>query len=139
MLKAIATIFFLVSTGLAQSSSDGSFSVHHVTKPNFSLTAAQMHEAEKLYQNTCAVVQRDFHSSRELHPRFTVMLGAEHDEVHGREEIWLTKWNPAMFVQGVVVVAFDQVLTADAIKQLAKRAIQSSNAVVDMAELKQTH
>jgi hypothetical protein len=139
MLKAIVTTLFLLSTCMAQTSSDSSFSVRHVTKPGFSLTPAQMREAEKLYQNACAVVQRDYHSSNELRPRFTVILGAEHDEVHGRTEIWLKRWNPAMFAQGVVVVAFDQVLTADVIKQLARRAVQYSNATVDVAEVKPTH
>jgi hypothetical protein len=139
MLKAIVTIFFLLSTGFAQTSSDGSFSVRHITMPGVSLTPAQMHEAEKLYRNACAVVRRDFHSRIELHPRFTVVLGAELNEVHGRTEIWLTKWNPAMFTQGVVVVAFDQVLTADVVKQLAIRAVQYSNATVDVAEIKETH
>jgi hypothetical protein len=136
MLKVIVTLFLLASTCMAQSSSDGSFLVRHVKKADFSLTPAQMREAEKLYQSTCAVVQRDFHSSSELHPRFTVILGAEHDEVHGRTEIWLTKWDPAVFAQGVVVLAFDQVLTAEVVHQLAKRAIQYSNAMVDVLELK---
>jgi hypothetical protein len=139
MLKAMVTLFLLVSTGIAQSSSDGFFVVRHVTKPGASLTPAQMHDAEKLYQNTCAVVQRDFHRSSELHPRFTVVLGAERNEVHGNTEIWLTKWNPAMFAEGVVVMAFQQVLTTDVIKQLAKRAVQYSDAMIDVSELKQTH
>jgi hypothetical protein len=139
MLKAIVALFLLVSTCIAQSSSDGFFVVRHVTKPGSSLTPAQMHDAEKLYQNTCAVVQRDFHSGSELHPRFTVILGAERNEVHGNTEIWLTKWNPAMFAEGVVVVAFHQVLTTDVIKQLAKRAVRYSDAMIDVSELKQTH
>ena len=101
-----------------------------------------MHEAEKLYRNTCAMVQRDFHSSGELHPRFTVVLGTEHDELyeaHGKTEMWLTKWDPAMFAQGVVMLAFHQLLTTDAIQQLAKRAVQYSDATVDAVELKQAH
>jgi hypothetical protein len=139
MLKAIVTILLLVSAGLAQSSSDGSFSVRHITKPGVSLTPAQMHEAEKLYRNACAVVKSDFHSNAELRPRFTVILGAEHNEVRGRGEIWLTKWNSAMFAEGVVVVAFDQVLTSDVVKQLAIRAVQYSNATVDVAEIQSNH
>ena len=137
MLKAVVTFFLLVSTSLAQSSSDGRFAVRHVTKSGSSLTPAQMHEAEKIYENTCAVVQRDFHSSTELRPRFTIILGAQRNEVHGNTEIWLTKWSPAMFAEGVVVVAFHQVLTNDVIKQLAKRAVEYGDATVDVAELKQ--
>jgi hypothetical protein len=139
MLKALVTTFLMVSLCIAQSSSDGSFSVRHITKPGVALTPAQMHEAEKLYRNACAVVKRDFHGRKELRPQFAVILGAEQDEVHGRSEIWLRKWNPAMFTQGVVVVAFDQVLTADMVKQLAIRAVQYSDATVDVAEIKPAH
>jgi len=138
MLKAIVTLLFLASTCAAQSSSDGSFSVRHVTEHSHPLTAVQMHEAEKLYRNACAAVQRDLHIGVELRPRFTVLLGAPNNEVHNGAEIWLTKWNPQMFVEGAVVVAFDQVLTPDAIKRLAKRAILDSNAMVDVTELRET-
>jgi hypothetical protein len=138
MLKALVTTFFMVSLGIAQSS-DSFFSARHMTKPGVSLTPAQMQEAQKLYRNACAEVQRDFHSKSELRPRFTVILGTDHDEVHGRTELWLTKWNPSMFAQGVVVMAFDQVLTADLVRQLAGRAIQYSNATVDVTELHQTN
>jgi len=44
-----------------------------------------------------------------------------------------------MFAEGVVVVAFQQVLTTDVIKQLARRAVQYSDAMIDVSELKQTH
>ena len=138
MLKAMATLMLAGTACLAQSSSDGSFLVRHLTKASFSLSPAQMREAEKLYRNTCAVVQRNFHPSSELHPHFTVIVGADHNEVHGRTEIWLKKWDPDMFARGVVVVAFDQVLTADVINQLAKRAVHSSVAIVDVADLKQS-
>jgi hypothetical protein len=137
MLKALVTTFFMVSLCIAQSS-DSFFSARHITKPGVSLTPAQMREAQKLYRNACAVVQRDFHSKSELRPRFAIVLGTDHDEVHGRTEIWLTKWNPSMFAQGVVVMAFDQVLTADLVKRLAGRAVQYSNATVDVTELQQT-
>jgi hypothetical protein len=136
MLRAMVVLFLFGTTCLAQSSSDGSFLVRHRSNAKYSLSPTQMREAEKLYRNTCAVVQRDFHSRAELHPKFTVIVGSEHNEVHGRTEIWLTKWNPVVFAQGVVVVAFDQILTSDAIQQLAKWAVQSSEATVDVADLK---
>ncbi len=48
MVKAIFTLLVLASAGLAQSSSDGPLSVHHSTYANFSLTPAQMRQAESL-------------------------------------------------------------------------------------------
>jgi len=136
-LKAVITVLLLVSACLAQSSSDGFFVVRRATKHASSLTPAEMREAEKLYRYTCAAVHDDFHNGTELHPRFTVILGARRNEVHGEKEIWLTKWNPAMFAEGVVVVAFHDVLSADVIRRLARRALQYSDTMVDVVELKQ--
>ena len=136
MLKVMFTLLVLASAGLAQSSSDGSFSVQHSKHAKFSLSPAQMREAESLYQTACAVVQRDFHSTSELHPHFKVLLGAEHDLVRAQNEIWMKKWDPMVFAEGVVVVAFYQLLTADMIKQLGSRALRYSNAAVDVAGLK---
>jgi len=118
MLKTIAALLFLASTCIAQSSADGFFVVRNIKKSDALLTPAQMREAEKLYQSACAVVQRDFHGNAELRPQFTVLLGTDRNEVHGRTEIWLKQWSHAMFTEGVVVLAFDQLLTGDAIKQL---------------------
>jgi hypothetical protein len=116
MLKTIAALLFLASTCIAQSSADGFFVVRNIKKPGALLSPAQMREAVKLYQSACAVVQRDFHGNAELRPRFTVLLGTEQNEVHGRTEIWLT---------------------GDAIKQLGKQAVERATAIVDLAELKQ--
>ena len=115
MSKIVFVLLALSLGGVAQTSSDGSFSVHHSTKANFSLSAAQMHEAESIYHSACAVVHRTFQGGAgELHPHFTVTIGADHDEVHGMritgDEIWMKKWNPGIFAEGVVVLAFDQSL-----------------------------
>ena len=135
MLKVVFTLLVFVAAGLAQSSSKGLFSVHHAKHTNFSLSPAQMREAESLYQNACAVVQRDFHTD-ELHPHVAVTIGTERDEVRVRAvgaEIWMTKWDPVVFAQGVVVLAFNQLLTTDRIQQLSARAIRYSGATVDVA------
>jgi hypothetical protein len=137
MLKVMFTLLVLASAGLAQSSSDGSFSVHHSKHANFSLSPVQMREAESVYQSACAVVQHDFHRvAGELHPHFTVIVGADDNEVHGNAEIRMKKWNPLLFAEGVVVLAYYQVLTADVIKQLGNRAVLYSNATTDVAGLK---
>jgi hypothetical protein len=141
MLKGMFVLLVLSSTGLAQSSSDGSFSVRHLKNASYSLKPAQMREAERIYRSACAVVQHDFHNgSSELHPRFTVIIGAERDEVHTThspaDEILMTKWDPLVFAQGAVVLAFDQMLPLDVSAQLAKRAFRQSNATVDVAGFK---
>jgi hypothetical protein len=142
MLKVMFTLLVLASASLAQSSSDGSFFVRNAKHENSALTPRQMREAERLYQNACAVVQRDFHSTGELQPRFTVVVGAPRNEVHssgmkddGSAEIWIKKWDPRPFAQGVVVLAFHEMLTRDVITQLSNRAVRYSNASVDVAGL----
>ena len=147
MLKVLCTLIVLASASLAQSSSDGSFSVRHSKHEKFSLNPSQMHEAEILYKSACEVVQRDFRSTDgELRPHFTVIIGAERNEVkavvartrqtEGLVEIRLKKWNPMLFAQGVVVVAFDHMLTSDMVAQLGKRAVRYSGATVNVADLK---
>jgi hypothetical protein len=137
MLKAIAALLFLASACVGQSSADGFFVVRNIKQSDGLLTPAQMREAERLYLNACVVVRHDFHSNGELRPRFTVLLGTERNEVHGRTEIWLKRWSQSVFTQGVVVLASDQVLTEDVIKQLGRQAVQRAAATVDLAELKQ--
>lgn len=139
MLKVIVTAMFLVTSCLGQSSSGGFFVVRHIKKSEFSLTPAQMREAEKLYISICAVVQREYPGSGELRPRFTVLLGADRDEVYSQTEIWLRQWNSGLFAQGVAVLAFNQLLTTDLVRKLAKRGIQQSNAMVDVTDLKEQH
>jgi hypothetical protein len=148
MLKMVFTLLFLASVGLAQSSSDGSFTVHHAKHASFSLTPEQMREAESVYQSACVVVQNDFHSSAgEFHlPHFTVVIGADSNSVRGNivhtkegtgePEIRLKKWNPSVFAQGVVVLAFDHLLTSDLVTQLGDRAVRYSGATVDVSNLK---
>jgi len=147
MLKVMFTLLILASVGLAQSSTDGSFSVHHAKQAKFSIGPTQMREAENLYKSACAVVLHDFHNSvGELHPHFTVVIGADRDEVQGlmvqtdrvrgNAELRMKKWNPTVFAQGVVVLAFDELLTADVINQLGSRAVRYSAATVNVVELK---
>src|SRR5579872_5900237 len=137
MFKPMVTLLIVVSAAIAQSSSDRSFSVHHSKHANFSLSRAQMREAESLYHSACVVVDQDFHSSPgPVHPHFTVVIGAETNEVHNMEEIRMRKWNPTIFAEGVVILAYQQELTADKVKQLGNRAVRYSNAIVDVAALK---
>ncbi|HEY6370277.1 MAG TPA: hypothetical protein VIX37_06840, partial [Candidatus Sulfotelmatobacter sp.] len=122
MWKTLLISFALSLPGLAQTSSDGSFSVHHLKRANFSLKPEQMRDAENIYRNACVVVQRDFLSAAcELHLRFTVVIGAERDEVLARrttqaDELWMKKWDPNVSAQGVVLLAVEQSLTPDVVQ-----------------------
>ena len=138
MFKVLTTLLLCACMSFAQSSSDGMFVVQNLKTSTPLLTAAQMRQAEKLYHSACTIVERDFHAT-DLRPRFTVIIGTDHDEVHGRTEIWLKRWNPAVFTEGVVVLAFNQVLTPDAIKHMGEKAVLYTNATIDVADFRRDH
>lgn len=132
MLKIMFVLLALPLVALAQASSDQSFSVHHSKKATFSLSTVQMREAERLYKSACMVVQRDFQTA-DLRPHFTVIIGADRNEVHTESEIWMKEWNPMVFARGVVLIAL---LKTKAIDRLTDRAVRYSNATVDVSALK---
>lgn len=68
-------------------------------------------EAQKIYLSACSVVQREFARTTPLAPQVTLVLGADKNEVWftGRE-IRLTKWNDHAFAQGVVWLAFEDLM-----------------------------
>jgi hypothetical protein len=133
MLRILLALLILTSAVLAQSSSDGSFSVRDITHANPVLNPAQLREAESIYQNACAVVEHDFHSSNLKHPHVDVIVGADRDLVHGRTEMWMTKWDRDKFAQGIVLLLL---LNTNVIEQLSSRAVRYSNATVNVSTMK---
>ena len=133
MLKILLALLLLAPGLLAQSSSDGLFSVRDIAHAGTVLTPAQMREAEGIYQNACAVVQHDFHSADLKHPHVDVFVGTDRDLVHGRSEIWMKKWDRDRFAQGVVLLLL---LNTDLIEQLSSRAVRYSNATIDVSTVK---
>jgi len=133
MWKVIVVMLVLTSAVLAQSSPNGSFSVHDIANANPVLTPAQLREAESIYQNACVVVEHDFHSSDLKHPHVDVIVGTDRDLIHGRSEIWMTKWDRDKFAQGIVLLLL---LNTDVIEQLSSRAVRYSNATVNVSTMK---
>ena len=129
----IVVMFVLTSGLLAQTSTDQSFSVHDIAHDKAVLTPAQMHEAEIIYHNACAVVQQDFHSAELKHPHVDVIVGTDRDLVHSRSEIWMKKWDREKFAQGVVLLLL---LNTDVIEQLSSRAVRYSNATTNVSTMK---
>jgi hypothetical protein len=92
-----------------------------------------MREAESIYQNAYAVVQHDFHSGDLKHPHVDVIVGTDRDLIHGRSELWMTKWDRDKFAQGIVLLLL---LNTDVIEQLSSRAVRYSNATIDVSTMK---
>jgi len=92
-------------------------------------------EADKVYLSSCAVVQREFGIGHELRPAVTLVIGAEKDVLEfSRREIRLTKWDPYLFAQGVVVLAFEDLLPKKEVLSVAKRAVSWADSTIDIRE-----
>jgi hypothetical protein len=131
MLKVFLALLAFSPALLGQSSSDGSFSIRDIAHGSAVLTPAQLREAESIYQNACAIVQHDFHSGDLRHPHVDVIVGADRDLIHGRSEMWMTKWDRDKFAQGVVLLLL---LNSDVIEQLSSRAVRYSNATINVSK-----
>lgn len=95
-------------------------------------------EAEKVYLSACAVVQREFGASRELRPRVTLVLGAHKDNqglFFKSREIRLAKWDRYMFAQGVVWLAFEDLMPEEQLLLVSKRAVAWADATVAVGQM----
>jgi len=93
-------------------------------------------EAEKIYSSACSVVEREFDIKHPLHPQVRLVLGADKNEIWfvGRE-IRLTKWNPYAFAQGVVWLAFEDLMPSQQRLTIAKRAMTWADSTVEIKQL----
>jgi hypothetical protein len=90
-------------------------------------------EAEKIYLSACSAVQREFGNHQGVTPRVTLVLGADRDVVSLDErEIRLTKWDRHAFAQGVVVFAFEDLMSVEQRLMLAKRAVIWADSTIDV-------
>ena len=93
-------------------------------------------EAEKIYFSACAVVREEFDVKRPILPRIKLVLGASKNGVLWDErEIWLTRWDPYLFAQGVVMLAFAEIMTGDRRMLMTKRAMNWADSTVEIKRL----
>ena len=66
----------------------------------------------------------------------TLVIGADEDRAYwGTREIRLTKWDPYLFAQGVVIFAFEDLLPDGERMAVAKRAVTWADSTVDAKNL----
>jgi hypothetical protein len=93
-------------------------------------------EVEKVYLSACSVVREEFDSKRSTLPRVKLVLGTGQNRVlFDEREIWLTRWNRYLFAQGVVMLAFDDLLTGDRKIAMTKRAVNWADSTVEIERL----
>ena len=136
-LATLLTISLGKTIGLAQTTAFGEqttvptgLTIHNVSNKKW-----QSAEATKVYLSSCAVVQREFGIGHELRPGVTLVVGAEKDILEfNRREIRLTKWDPYLFAQGVVMLAFEDLLPKKELLTVAKRAVNWAGSTIDARE-----
>ena len=80
-------------------------------------------QAWKIYIAACTTVEREFGATRLLRPRIVLVLGAEKDRLDWEEgEIRLREWDPYLFTQGVMALAYRQLMPLH-VGLSAKRAL----------------
>jgi hypothetical protein len=97
-------------------------------------------EANRIYASACMLVAREVRPEHppELRPQFTLVLGAEKDQLVERNhkiELRLKEWNREKFAHGVVLLAAREVLQNKAVMMLTQRTLSWTDAVVPAAEL----
>jgi len=126
-VKFVISVLALAGAGLAQ---DG-LTIDNKHKERLSTS-----EAEKIYSSACSVVEREFDVKHPLHPQVRLVLGADKNEIWfvGRE-IRLTKWSSYAFAQGVVWLAFEDLMPSQQRLTIAKRAVTWADSSVEIERL----
>ena len=126
-VKFVISLLALAGTGWAQ---DG---LRIVNKHQERVSTP---EAEKIYSSACSVVEREFNLNHPLRPQVRLVLGADKNEIWlvGRE-IRLTKWSPYAFAQGVVWLAFEDLMPSQQRLTIAKRAVTWADSTVEIERL----
>jgi hypothetical protein len=107
-----------------------------LTIQNRSREKVQEAEVQKLYVSACAIVRQEFHDQHLDNPAMTLVIGADKDEMLSNErEIRLVRWNPYLFAQGVVMLAFQDLLTVQRKLNMTTRAVSQADATVAVQQL----
>jgi len=130
--KLASVVLILATTCLAQAG----LTVHSKGKQKWPAA-----EAEKIYVSACSLVQGEFGNGRAGMPAITLVLGADKDIVlFDRREIGLMHWDPYLFAQGVVMLAFDDLMPLQPMplpqrNTIANRAVRWAYSTVDAKQL----
>jgi hypothetical protein len=126
-IKSVVCWLLLITSCVAQEG---------LTIKNRSKEKVQDVEVQKLYASACAVVRQEFHDSHVNNPVVTLVIGADKDEMLAEErEIRLVRWDPYLFAQGVVMLAFHDLLTVERRLSMTSRAVSQSDASVAVQQL----
>jgi hypothetical protein len=74
--------------------------------------------------------------NRAVRPQFKVVLGGAKNSVnYDQRELTLTKWDPYLFAQGVVMLSVEDLMSPKQRAELARRAVSWADATIDVHHL----
>jgi len=127
MLKSAMLIATFASACWAQ---EGSVNVGSEGKQKWSPS-----EVNKVYLSACTAVQREFGNSI-VRPTIALVLGADKDAVDfNKKTILLKRWDRSLFAEGVVILAFQDLLTPQRRMVITNRAMNLAQATVNVREI----
>jgi hypothetical protein len=93
-------------------------------------------EVDKVYLSACTAVQREFGDSIVLRPPVALVLGADANAVDfDKKTILLKRWDHSLFAEGVVMLAFEDLLTPQRRMMMTNRAVNLAQATVNIGEI----
>jgi hypothetical protein len=93
-------------------------------------------EVDKVYLSACTAVHREFGDSIVLRPPVALVLGADTNAVDfDKKSILLKRWDRSLFAEGLVILAFEDLLTPQQRMTITNRAVNLAQATVDLAEI----
>lgn len=93
-------------------------------------------EVNKVYLSACTAVQREFGNSIVLRPTIALVLGADKNAVNfDKKTVLLKRWDQSLFAEGVVILAFEDLLTPQRRMMMTNRAVNLAQASVNIAEI----
>jgi len=128
MLKSAMLVAAFASICCAQ---EGNVNVSSEGKQKWSPS-----EVNKVYLSACTAVQREFGNSIVLRPTIALVLGAEKDAVDfDKKTILLKRWDRSIFAEGVVILAFEDLLSPQRRIRITNRAVNLAQATVNVGEI----
>ena len=127
MLKSVMLVAVFASVCSAQ---EGSVSVSSEGKQKWSPS-----EINEVYRSACTAVQREFGNSI-VRPTIALVVGADNDAVDlDKKTILLKRWDRSLFAEGVVILAFEDLLTPQRRMMMTSRAVNLAQATVNVEEI----
>lgn len=132
MNKSLLLVFLTLTLAIACLAQEGMVTVTSRERQR----SPKKEEVNKIYLSACSAVQREFANSNAIRPPITLVLGADKNAVDfDKRTVLLIKWDRDLFAQGVVILAFEDLLSPQRRMMVAKRAVSWADATVEVSEI----